>query len=148
MTQDVKNWRIAMCQSFIEAGKTTAEDIIAEVTKLEDFVFGKQVGEAQFEPVLTEAPVASVVEEQSSQVRDELQDAEATDGDEALNESAQQAFTADDVKSALMQVAKKSRSELQRILSHFDVANVSAIRPDQYAAVVAMTEETLETADA
>lgn len=139
MIQDVKNWRIAMCQSFIEAGKTTAEDIIAEVTKLEDFVFGKQVGEAHFEPVLTEAPVASVVEEQSSQVRDELQDAEQTDAP---------TFTADDVKSALMQVAKKSRSELQRILSHFDVANVSAIRPDQYAAVVAMTEETLETADA
>lgn len=139
MTQDVKNWRNAMCQSFIEAGKTTAEDIIAEVTKLEDFVFGKQVGEAQFEPVLTEAPVASVVEEQSNQVRDELQDAEQTDAP---------TFTADDVKSALMQVAKKSRSELQRILSHFDVANVSAIRPDQYAAVVAMTEETLETADA
>lgn len=139
MIQDVKNWRIAMCQSFIEAGKTTAEDIIAEVTKLEDFVFGKQVGEAQFEPVLTEAPVASVVEEQSSQVRDELQDSEQTDAP---------TFTADDVKSALMQVAKKSRSELQRILSHFDVANVSAIRPDQYAAVVAMTEETLETADA
>ncbi|ENW90531.1 MULTISPECIES: hypothetical protein [Acinetobacter] len=139
MIQDVKNWRVAMCQSFIEAGKTTAEDIIAEVTKLEDFVFGKQVGEAQFEPVLTEAPVASVVEEQSSQVRDELQDAEQTDAP---------TFTADDVKSALMQVAKKSRSELQRILSHFAVANVSAIRPDQYAAVVAMTEETLETADA
>lgn len=128
-----------MCQTFIEAGKTSAEDIIAEVTKLEDFVFGKQVGEAQFEPVLAEAPVTSVVEEQSSQVREELQDAEQTDAP---------TFTADDVKSALMQVAKKSRSELQRILSHFDVANVSAIRPDQYAAVVAMTEETLETADA
>lgn len=139
MTQDVKNWRVAMCQSFIEAGKTTAEDIIAEVTKLEDFVFGKQVVDLDFEPVLAEAPVASVVEEQSSQVRDELQDAEQTDAP---------TFTADDVKSALMQVAKKSRSELQRILSHFDVANVSAIRPDQYAAVVAMTEETLETADA
>ncbi|WP_168395148.1 hypothetical protein [Acinetobacter indicus] len=139
MTHDTTTWRNAMCQSLIAAGKTTAEDIIAEVTKLEDFVFGKQVGEAQFEPVLTEAPVASVVEEQSSQVRDELQDAEQTDAP---------TFTADDVKSALMQVAKKSRSELQRILSHFDVANVSAIRPDQYAAVVAMTEETLETADA
>lgn len=76
------------------------------------------------------------------------EEAAVTDGDAALNESAQQSFTADDVKSALMQVAKKSRSELQKILAHFNVANVSAIRPEQYAAVILMTEEVLGVADA
>ncbi len=80
--------------------------------------------------------------------KDVSEEAPVTDGDAALNESAQQAFTADDVKSALMQVAKKSRSELQKILAHFNVANVSAIRPEQYAAVILMTEEVLGVADA
>lgn len=92
--------------------------------------------------------VAEQNEHQSLQARDELQDAEATDGYAALNESAQQAFTADDVKSALMQVAKKSRSELQKILAHFNVANVSAIQAKDYAAVVVAAEKALESANA
>lgn len=88
-------------------------------------------------PVVTIAePVA---EEQSTQARDELQDAAQAEAP---------AYTADDVKSALMQVAKKSRSELQKILAHFNVSNVSAIRPEQYAAVILMTEEVLGAADA
>ncbi|WP_347460973.1 hypothetical protein ABEF79_05935 [Acinetobacter sp. ANC 7454] len=88
------------------------------------------------------APVETIAEpvadEQSTQARDELQDAEQTDAP---------AYTADDVKSALMQVAKKSRTELQNILAHFKVANVSAIQAKDYAAVIAMAEQALEIAN-
>jgi hypothetical protein len=55
--------------------------------------------------------------------------------------------TFDDVKAALMQVAKKSRSELQQILSHFGATNLSAIQEKDFAEVVQMADQVLETAD-
>ena len=54
----------------------------------------------------------------------------------------------DDVKVALMSVAKVSRAKLQTILDEFGVANISAIDPSDYSRVIELAEKALETADA
>lgn len=54
----------------------------------------------------------------------------------------------DDVKVALMSVAKVSRAKLQSILDEFGVANISAIDPSDYSRVIELAEKALETADA
>lgn len=155
MSVDIKTTvRSELCKALIAAGKTEANAIIGEVTTLERFIFSAST--ETVEPITfsidqrTEEAVEKAIQTGSAANTEKTvsEEAAVTDGDAALNESAQQSFTADDVKSALMQVAKKSRSELQKILAHFNVANVSAIRPEQYAAVILMTEEVLGVADA
>lgn len=91
-------------------------------------------------PVIKAAAETAVEVEQSSQARDELQDAETTE--------AKAAPTADDVKAALMAVAKKSRNDVQKILQHFGAANLSGLKADDYEQVIKMAEEALETTDA
>jgi len=54
----------------------------------------------------------------------------------------------DDVKVALMSVAKVSRAKLQTILDEFGVVNISAIDPNDYSRVIELAEKALETADA
>lgn len=55
-------------------------------------------------------------------------------------EAATAAYTRDDVKSALMQVAKKSRDDLAAILAKFNVSNISSIKESDFAAVIQLAE--------
>lgn len=49
-------------------------------------------------------------------------------------------YTRDDVKSALMQVAKKSRDDLAAILAKFNVTNISSIQEYDFAEVIQLAE--------
>ena len=49
-------------------------------------------------------------------------------------------YTRDDVKSALMQVAKKSRDDLAAILAKFNVTNISSIQESDFAEVIQLAE--------
>ena len=95
--------------------------------------------------VITEAPVVekeiettATVEVETEQAREELQDDSVT----AI------AITRDDVKNALLSVAKKSRSDLQEILGKFGAANISALKESDFPEVIRLADEVLETADA
>ena len=63
-------------------------------------------------------------------------------------EATSRTHTYDDVKMALMSVAKVSRAKLQAILDEFGVANISAIDLSDYSRVIELAEKALETADA
>lgn len=130
MTHDTSTWRNAMCQSLIAAGKTSAEEIIAEVSKLETFVFSNTINhpaEAKAVQVLEQAQAAEV---------------ETPTEPEPVVETEAEAvtYTRDDVKSALMQVAKKSRDDLAAILAKFNVSNISSIKESDFAAVIQLAE--------
>ena len=130
MTHDTSKWRNAMCQSLIAAGKTSAEEIIAEVSKLETFVFSNTIShpaEAKAVQVLEQAQAAEV---------------ETPTEPEPVVETEAEAvtYTRDDVKSALMQVAKKSRDDLAAILSKFNVSNISSIKESDFAEVIQLAE--------
>ena len=64
MTTDIQQWRSALCQSLIAAGKTDAKTIIGEVEALETFVFGKnetavsQVAKAAVEKAIKNTEVS------------------------------------------------------------------------------------------
>ena len=130
MTYDTSKWRNAMCQSLIAAGKTSAEEIIAEVSKLETFVFSNAINHP--------------AEAKAVQVLEQVQTAEAEPVVETVVETEAEAATAtytrDDVKSALMQVAKKSRDDLAAILAKFNVSNISSIKESDFAAVIQLAE--------
>lgn len=130
MTHDTSTWRNAMCQSLIAAGKTSAEEIIAEVSKLETFVFSNAINhpaEAKAVQVLEQVQTAETPTEPEPVVETEAEVATA-------------AYTRDDVKSALMQVAKKSRDDLAAILAKFNVSNISSIKESDFAAVIRLAE--------
>lgn len=80
----------------------------------------------------------ATAEVETEQAREELQDASVT----AI------AITRDDVKNALLSVAKKSRSDLQEILGKFGAANISALKESDFPEVIRLADEVLETADA
>lgn len=132
MTHDTSTWRNAMCQSLIAAGKTSAEEIIAEVSKLETFVFSNTIShpaEAKAVQVLEQAQAAEV---ETPTEPEPVVETEA--------EAATATYTRDDVKSALMQVAKKSRDDLAAILSKFNVSNISSIKESDFAEVIQLAE--------
>ena len=131
--------RAQLCHALIAAGKTDAKSIIGEVTALERFISGEtQAVETQAAKATTPVEVAqSTTETQTS--------AETAPAETEVEDNT---VSFEDVKAALMQVAKKSRAELQGILNHFGAANLSAIQSSDFAAVVAMAEKALETADA
>ena len=132
MTHDTSTWRNEMCQSLIAAGKTSAEEIIAEVSKLETFVFSNTIShpaEAKAVQVLEQAQAAEV------ETPTEPEPVVETEADAATI-----TYTRDDVKSALMQVAKKSRDDLAAILSKFNVTNISSIQESDFAAVIQLAE--------
>lgn len=128
--------RAQLCHALIAAGKTDAKSIIGEVTTLEQFISGEtQAVETQAAKATTPVEVAqSTTETQTS-------------AETAPAQVEENAVSFDDVKAALMQVAKKSRTELQEILNHFGAANLSAIQSKDFAEVVRMAEQALETAD-
>lgn len=126
MTHNTSTWRNAMCQSLIAAGKTSAEEIIAEVSKLETFVFSNAINHP--------------AEAEAVQVLEQVQTAEAEPVAETEVEAATATYTRDDVKSALMQVAKKSRDDLAAILAKFNVSNISSIKESDFAAVIQLAE--------
>ena len=130
MTHDTSTWRNEMCQSLIAAGKTSAEEIIAEVSKLETFVFSNAINhpaEAKAVQVLEQAQAAEVETPTKSEPVVETEVEAVT-------------YTRDDVKSALMQVAKKSRDDLAAILAKFNVSNISSIKESDFAAVIQLAE--------
>ena len=154
MTTDIQQWRSDLCQSLIAAGKTDAKAIIGEVLVLETFVFGKtetavsQVAKAAvekaikntevtFEPV-DEVKAPAAVEEQSSQARDEVQDAKKTSAPVP---------TKAEITAALMAVAKQSRDELHSILNELKVEKVSQISESDYPRVMQLAESALENAN-
>lgn len=132
MTHDTSKWRNAMCQSLIAAGKTSAEEIIAEVSKLETFVFSNAISHP------AEAKAVQVLEQAQAAEDETLTEPEPVVETEA--EAATAAYTRDDVKSALMQVAKKSRDDLAAILAKFNVSNISSIKESDFAAVIQLAE--------
>lgn len=134
--------RTQLCQALIAAGKTDAKSIIGEVTTLEQFIFGENKTAGSHDEMVEE-PKVILAETQKAPVEEKQTEAVKK---VAIEDEAQTA-TFDDVKAALMQVAKKSRSELQDILSHFGAANLSAIQEKDFSAVVSMADSILETAN-
>lgn len=112
------------------------------------------------QPAISVATTASVgstevvaEESPSKEIIDSKVDEAATDiAKEIIEDAVKQAETVthnyDDVKVALMSVAKVSRAKLQTILDEFGVANISAIDPSDYSRVIELAEKALETADA
>lgn len=156
MTTDIQQWRSALCQSLIAAGKTDAKAIIGEVQVLETFVFGKtetavsQVAKAAvekaikntevtFEPV-EEVKAQAAVEEQSGQAHEELLDAQPIAPAVALTKA--------EITAALMAVAKQSRDDLHSILNEINVEKVSQINKSDYPRVMQLAESALENANA
>ncbi|UUS56283.1 hypothetical protein MST16_09090 [Acinetobacter sp. YH16040_T] len=134
--------RTQLCQALIAAGKTDAKSIIGEVTTLEQFIFGEYKTAGSHDGMVEE-PKVILAETQKAPAEEKQTEAVKK---VAIEDEAQTA-TFDDVKAALMQVAKKSRSELQDILNHFGAANLSAIQEKDFSAVVSMADSILETAN-
>ena len=134
MTHDTSTWRNAMCQSLIAAGKTSAEEIIAEVSKLETFVFSNTISHP------AEAKAVQVLEQAQAAEVETPTEPEPVVETEAEADAATVTYTRDDVKSALMQVAKKSRDDLAAILSKFNVTNISSIQESDFAEVIQLAE--------
>lgn len=134
MTHDTSTWRNAMCQSLIAAGKTSAEEIIAEVSKLETFVFSNTNSHP------AEAKAVQVLEQAQATEVETPTEPEPVVETEAEAVAATVTYTRDDVKSALMQVAKKSRDDLAAILSKFNVTNISSIQESDFAEVIQLAE--------
>lgn len=134
MTHDTSTWRNAMCQSLIAAGKTSAEEIIAEVSKLETFVFSNTISHP------AEAKAVQVLEQAQAAEVETPTEPEPVVETEAEADAATVTYTRDDVKSALMQVAKKSRDDLAAILAKFNVTNISSIQESDFAEVIQLAE--------
>lgn len=134
MTHDTSTWRNAMCQSLIAAGKTSAEEIIAEVSKLETFVFSNTISHP------AEAKAVQVLEQAQAAEAETPTEPEPVVETEAEADAATVTYTRDDVKSALMQVAKKSRDDLAAILAKFNVTNISSIQESDFAEVIQLAE--------
>lgn len=134
MTHDTSTWRNAMCQSLIAAGKTSAEEIIAEVSKLETFVFSNTISHP------AEAKAVQVLEQAQAAEVETPTEPEPVVETEAEVVAATITYTRDDVKSALMQVAKKSRDDLAAILAKFNVTNISSIQESDFAEVIQLAE--------
>lgn len=134
MTHDTSTWRNAMCQSLIAAGKTSAEEIIAEVSKLETFVFSNTISHP------AEAKAVQVLEQAQAAEVETPTEPEPVVETETEAVAATVTYTRDDVKSALMQVAKKSRDDLAAILSKFNVTNISSIQESDFAEVIQLAE--------
>lgn len=134
MTHDTSTWRNAMCQSLIAAGKTSAEEIIAEVSKLETFVFSNTISHP------AEAKAVQVLEQAQAAEVETPTEPEPVVETEAEVVAATVTYTRDDVKSALMQVAKKSRDDLAAILAKFNVTNISSIQESDFAEVIQLAE--------
>ena len=134
MTHDTSTWRNAMCQSLIAAGKTSAEEIIAEVSKLETFVFSNTISHP------AEAKAVQVLEQAQAAEVETPTEPEPVVETEAEAVAVTVTYTRDDVKSALMQVAKKSRDDLAAILAKFNVTNISSIQESDFAEVIQLAE--------
>jgi Glu-tRNA(Gln) amidotransferase subunit E-like FAD-binding protein len=76
---------------------------------------------------------------------EEVETEQAGDG---LQDASVTVITRDDVKNALLSVAKKSRADLQEILGNFGAANISALKESDFAEVIRLADQVLETADA
>lgn len=154
MQANIQEFRGSMCQSLIVAGTTDAAKIINTVKELETYVFGPQGTqvtvhiETNEKRDLRKALLKEELDkdfkvdekptdtEQSNQARDEIQDASPI------------MITREEVKNALFAVAKKSRSDVQKILNKFNAANISAIDESDFAEVIQIAEQVLETVDA
>lgn len=134
MTHNTSTWRNEMCQSLIAAGKTSAEEIIAEVSKLETFVFSNTISHP------AEAKAVQVLEQAQAAEVETPTEPEPVVETEAEAVATTVTYTRDDVKSALMQVAKKSRDDLAAILSKFNVTNISSIQESDFAEVIQLAE--------
>lgn len=144
--------RTQLCQALIAAGKTDATSIIGEVTALEQFIYGDvrnaevntvidQTAKAEAKKAVTKAveETAQISEEQPAQARDEIQDPEKT---------SEISVSFDEVKSALMQVAKRNRDKLIEILGKFGTDKVNALKEADYSAVLKLADEFLGVANA
>lgn len=99
-----------------------------------------EISKAAVQEAIAETATATESAEiETKQVTKEVQTSEKTEAT---------THTYDDVKVALMSVAKVSRAKLQTILDEFGVANISAIDPNDYSRVIELAEKALETADA
>ena len=121
------------------AALITANQTVISIAKTPVVITEAPVVEKEIETTTTvEAQKTATVEVETEQAREELQDASVT----AI------AITRDDVKNALLPIAKKSRSELIEILNKVGAANISAIKESDFEEVIRLADEVLETADA
>lgn len=139
----VQEIRHSLCSQLIGAGLKTATDIVDTAKAIEEYVFGAKpemqnarTGAAQStkskEAKKEEAPV-------DSNLTPETKTTEQKAVEETQTETAQYSF--DDVKAALMRVAKRDREALKGVLDQLGAANVPAIAESSYPQAMKLVEE-------
>ncbi|WP_173911068.1 hypothetical protein [Acinetobacter sp. Marseille-Q1618] len=144
----VQEIRHSLCSQLIGAGLKTATDIVDTAKAIEAYVFDSK---AQAELEMRYADNNAVqsnknIEEPKTETQSTAPVAEqktveavAIETNEVAAEEAPQ-FTFDDVKAALMRVAKVNRDKLKGILDQVGAENVPAIHADKYAVVMQLAE--------
>ena len=139
----VEEIRHSLCSQLIGAGLKTATDIVDNAKALEEYIFGAKpemqntrTGAAQS----TKTKNAKVEEASvGSDPTPETKTTEQKAVEETQTETAQYSF--DDVKAALMRVAKRDREALKGFLDQLGAANVPAIAESSYPQAMKLVEE-------
>lgn len=134
-SQNKHEFRHAICSQLINAGMTDAKTIVANAQTLEDFIFSETKTavsemESAIETVKTQNEMPPVKEEQTEQAVTKA----------VVENPNNPQYSFDEVKDALMRVAKVDRDKLKSILEQVGVANVPAIQAEQYAQVMQLAE--------
>lgn len=151
MTTDIHAWRSEICAQLIRTGKTDIEDVIKDATRLETYVFGStKTADIKNAEVKTSNPAKTqTVKETKAEKVEEVQETKSETTpveepkDEVVEETTKSEITEKEVKDACLEVAKKDRAALLKILSDIGVTTVATIPTDKYAAVIEACEKAL-----
>lgn len=142
-TPSVQEIRHSLCSQLIGAGLKTATDIVDTAKAIEEYVFGAkpEMQNARTSAAQSTKSKEAKVEEASvgSDPTPETKTTEQKTVEEKQTETAQYSF--DDVKAALMRVAKRDREALKDILDQLGAANVPAIAESSYPQAMKLVEE-------
>ena len=145
MKNPSQQFRHEVCLALIASGVTSGKDIIPTATAIENFVFGKE------DPTDTEKDI-EIGEQKSAAEEDNAVVEQIIKKAESVNNTAEQTeespVTFDEVKAALMQVAKRNRGKLIEILAKFGTDKVNALNEADYPVVIKLADEFLGGAHA
>lgn len=140
-TPSVEEIRHSLCSQLIGAGLKTAADIVDTAKAIEEYVFGAKPEMQNARTGAGQSTKSKEVKEASvgSDPTPETKAIEQKAVEETQTETAQYSF--DDVKAALMRVAKRDREALKGILDQLGAANVPAIAESSYPQAMKLVEE-------
>jgi len=136
----VQEIRHSLCSQLIGAGLKTATDIVDTAKAIEEYVFGAK-------PEMQNARTGAGQSTKSKEAKKEapvdsnLTPDTKTTEQKAVEETQTAQYSFDDVKAALMRVAKRDREALKGFLDQLGAANVPAIAESSYPQAMKLVEE-------